>query len=203
MLKVRSLWIWPVLTLWLAGVAGGLGVLAAYAQRPGRVGEADPRWPEGSRLPHEVGRPTMLVFLHPRCPCSAATVGELHRALASGTGGATLIGVIGRPGDAEPGWMQSGLVDRFRTLTGARIAEDLDGAEASIFGAETSGTVMYFDAQGRLRFAGGVTPARGHEGDNIGRDAIARLLRGELPGAQRAPVYGCGLVRCGPREVPE
>jgi hypothetical protein len=45
-----------------------------------------------------------------------------------------------------------------------------------------------------LLFAGGITAARGHAGDNAGRSAIETLLAGGRPGYDRTPVFGCPIV---------
>ena len=53
-------------------------------------------------------------------------------------------------------------------------------------GATTSGHVLLYDAGGVLRFAGGITDGRGHEGDNAGLDAALALLRGHVPEVDKA-----------------
>jgi hypothetical protein len=52
---------------------------------------------------------------------------------------------------------------------------------------------MLFDASGALRYAGGITMSRGHEGDSAGSNALARILAGEQQ-AGRFPAFGCPLV---------
>ena len=54
--------------------------------------------------------------------------------------------------------------------------------------------VLLFDPEGALRFRGGVTSGRGHEGNNDGAAALESALRGR-PGARAwARVFGCGLA---------
>lgn len=57
--------------------------------------------------------------------------------------------------------------------------------------------VLLYDSDGRLQFAGGVTPSRGHTGTNPGRSAIISALVGDAQvdplAASLSPVYGCGL----------
>jgi hypothetical protein len=46
-----------------------------------------------------------------------------------------------------------------------------------------------------LLFSGGITPARGHEGDSAGSDAIVELVKGRIPSnVIREPVFGCTLL---------
>ncbi len=76
-----------------------------------------------------------------------------------------------------------------------------DGDEARRFGAATSGHVMLYDAAGRLHFSGGITPARGHEGDSLGRDAVIDLIEAYRSAGRRcSPVFGCPLAT--PRTAP-
>jgi hypothetical protein len=52
--------------------------------------------------------------------------------------------------------------------------------------------VLLFDAGGKLAFEGGITAARGHEGDNTGREAIAAHISGR-PAPNSQPTFGCAL----------
>jgi hypothetical protein len=79
-------------------------------------------------------------------------------------------------------------------LPDVAVAIDPDGREARAFGARTSGHVFAYDASGQLRFAGGVTAARGHEGGNPGLDRLTAALGGWRGGdALSSPVFGCPL----------
>jgi len=66
--------------------------------------------------------------------------------------------------------------------------------------------VLLYDAAGALRFSGGITAARGHEGDSMGAAAILSLLSAASPAVtaalapearqtalRAAPVFGCPL----------
>ncbi len=85
---------------------------------------------------------------------------------------------------------------------------DERGEAAKRFGARTSGLFFVYDADGRLRFRGGLTAARGHEGDNAGLEAAVATVRGETPetssaGIARSPVFGCALFADPPfAEIP-
>jgi hypothetical protein len=70
---------------------------------------------------------------------------------------------------------------------------DTNAKEAQRFGARTSGEVALYDDAGRLAFRGGITAARGHEGDSTGRDAILRWLN-HLPADKCSPTFGCPLL---------
>ena len=62
-----------------------------------------------------------------------------------------------------------------------------------VFHAETSGQTALYDATGNLLFSGGITSARGHEGDNDGRAAVVSLLTSDGAEERETPVFGCPL----------
>ena len=88
---------------------------------------------------------------------------------------------------------------RAAAIPGVRVVRDEHGDEAARFGAETSGVALLYDARQRLQFHGGLTSARGHEGDNAGRAAVLSLVNatGDAPG--QTPVFGCSLYGAGER----
>jgi hypothetical protein len=66
-----------VLPLWLIASALGLVTLWNYSSAPGIAGTPPIRWPTDSRLPRAAGVPTLVMVVHPQCPCSQASMGEL------------------------------------------------------------------------------------------------------------------------------
>ncbi len=102
--------------------------------------------------------------------------------------------VLLRPGrDREPGgWsdIEADLAD----LPRLTIRPDPGGEEARRFGVATSGHVLLYDPGGRLLFSGGITSARGHRGDNRGRDAVLDRMLGRAAGTAESPVFGCPLA---------
>jgi hypothetical protein len=75
------------------------------------------------------------------------------------------------------------------------LTSDLGGVEAERFQTKTSGQAILYDSAGHLRFNGGITASRGHEGDNVGLDAIADEIMRPGTGAAHAPVFGCRFGR--------
>jgi hypothetical protein len=178
---------------WLALAVGGFAALARYDARPGPDGPAAPQtWPAASTLTAAHDRATLVVFLHPLCPCSRATVAELERLLAGRSASLEARAVV-VTWDGEPESAAPDLRERLVEVPRLTVVED-DGTEASRFGATTSGTALLYDAEGVLRFRGGITPTRGHVGDNVGASAIAELVRGRTPAVTSTPVFGCALA---------
>jgi hypothetical protein len=167
---------------WLLVCAFGLVALAAQAGKSGESAGAPATWPVSARVPKAAGRPTLLLFAHPRCACTRATMRELERLLARAKDKPDVTVVLA-PGGEAPG-----------TIPGARVFRD-DGTEAARFSARTSGQVVIYGRDGKLAYSGGVTPSRGHEGDSRGRDLALLALSGTGSKESSADVFGCGLAK--------
>lgn len=177
--------------LWLLLV--GLFVVAwqvNYLGRPGKPADAPSLWP-GS-LPLGPGG-TLMVFLHPQCPCSRATLGQLALALReAGTPDLATYLIFLQPAGVGADFYRSSSWDLARTMAGVAPVVDENGRLSQKFGAATSGQALFYDASGRLVFAGGLTATRGHEGPSLGLDALLSALR-EQKTHSPTPVYGCPL----------
>jgi hypothetical protein len=153
-------------------------------------------WPADSKLPRE-SRSTVVVFIHPKCPCTRATLAELERLWVLRDRDATrdtqLFVVATMPADASSDWFTTANIDRAQKLDGAKLIIDAGGREAHRFGAATSGTVMWFDSSGRRLYAGGITASRGHEGANVGSQCLEELIRGGIQASAGIPALGCRL----------
>jgi hypothetical protein len=181
------------LATWLLTIGTGLGMLWAYADTPGPPATAKAMWPAGASFTRDTRGPVLVLFLHPQCPCSRATIGELARLLAGAPAPAAIYALVYRPADAEAGWERTDLWDSAAAMQGVHVMTDVGGAQARVFGAHVSGQTLLYSVTGSLLFSGGITGARGHEGDNPGRTALTSILAGETPGASRTPVFGCYL----------
>jgi hypothetical protein len=176
----------------LAALAAGGRLLLGYQSDPGAAAAAAPAWPEGCPIRPEAGRATVLLFAHPRCPCTRASLDELAWLLARSEGRADAWAVFVVPAGAPPGWERGSAWGAAEAVPRLRTWADLGGAEARRFGAATSGQVMVYGEDGRLAFSGGVTAGRGHRGGNPGRDAALAAIRGRAQRGAR-PVFGCPL----------
>ncbi|WP_224249247.1 thioredoxin domain-containing protein [Hyalangium gracile] len=187
--------------LWLAAVLGGMTALARYSTTPGEPPEAPSRWPADSALRPTPGRFLLVMLAHPRCPCSRASMGELEAVMARAGGRVDAYVLFLRPEGEGADWKQGELWRRAASIPGVTAQEDFGGVEARRLGATTSGHVLLYDAEGRLRFSGGITRSRGHAGDNAGRASLEALLLEGAEGEGQHPVYGCALR--GPTERDE
>lgn len=179
---------------WLTLTGFGGWQLSAYSFTPGPQGVAPVLWPAAAVNAREPGAFTVVVALHPECPCSQATLEELDSIVAQSGGRLhPLVLLVELPG--LPPAEDSALWQRARRIADVRLVKDRDGAEARRFGARTSGETRLYGPDGRLLFHGGITAARGHVGDNPGQAAIAGLLLhpGTTEPPRSSPVFGCAL----------
>lgn len=182
-----------VLGLWAVLVLAGYGMLSHYSATAGTGNTSTPAWPRDSQVTRKQGMPTLMLFIHPQCPCSRATIEELSNLLAQTPREVDTVGVFIRPADFEDGWEQTDLWTKFSGQPGARVMADPEGSETRRFGAATSGFTMLFDVEGKLVFSGGITSGRGHQGSSVGKDAILHWLHGEEIEIRESPVFGCPL----------
>jgi hypothetical protein len=188
---------------WCLCVAAGLWALLAYELTPATTAAAPGRWPTASRLVRDDARPSLVVFVHPHCPCSRASLAELNALVSDCKGRLALQIVFIKPAGCEEGWEQTDLLATAQRIPGAVVSVDLAGTEAARFGATTSGESLLYAPNGRLLFHGGLTRSRGHQGDNPGRAAVTALIRTGNATQQRSAVYGCGLSSRRAREKAE
>lgn len=179
---------------WAAAVAGGFSVLWRYELTRSPAGAAPVEWPADSEIAFQPGRANLVMAAHPHCPCTRASVGELARLMAQADGRLVAHVLLVRPDGESENWVATDLAASAAAIPGVEVRRDDGGVEAARFGALTSGHVVVYDGSGRRQFAGGITGARGHEGDNAGSGAVLAVVeRGDTEQPQ-TPVYGCPLL---------
>lgn len=180
--------------LWTGAIVGGLAALNRYKSTPGEIGTMPPQWPHSTSVERDEKVPTLVVFAHPLCPCTRASMTELGKLLDKHSTEVRTVIVAMRPSGTGEEWSRSALTETANRLPNATLMQDLDGKEAERFGARTSGTAALYDPRGRLLFHGGLTIARGHEGDSPGVKQIRALLKNEDATTRNTPVFGCSLL---------
>ena len=175
---------------WAALVGVGVRFLHAKATTPGERGQAEAEWPAASALQRSTQTPTVVMFVHPRCACSRASLTELNLTLQHAHAKAYVVFL--HPDGVEPDWAKSDTWHSAARLPNAERVIDHGGREAALFGAKTSGHVVVYDAGGALRFAGGITGSRAHEGENTGRVAVENALLGRRADPAH-DVFGCAM----------
>jgi hypothetical protein len=180
-----------------ATTLGGLITLSAFESAPGEFAAGPTVWPRAGNIKAHGDRPELLVYAHPFCACTNATISELARLEAARPAYLPVPAVtviVFRP-TADSAWQRTSLELRAARMRDVRFVWDDGGIEAKSFGATTSGTVMLYGADGKLQFRGGITGSRGHEGENFGLSELRALLVGtpRLPTAKTSKVFGCAL----------
>lgn len=183
--------------LWIALLLLGYGRMANYATTPGVLAAVPSIWKDDLGLGPLPEDGAIVVFLHPRCPCSNASLTELEE-VVSRTKTPPIRMVFFVPNPITENWTQSTAVSLARALPGASVVWDERGVIADRFGAKTSGHVLWYDRSGTLQFSGGVTAKRGHIGPNRGQTALVDLSVGKRPVTTTTPVFGCSLESGGP-----
>ena len=182
--------------VWGTAVSFAAVKLWRYDAAPGIAADAPPHWPADSHVARTPGLPTLVVLLHPHCPCSRATIGELAKLMTDCRGKLSATVLVVRPDGMSDDWVHSDLWTSAAAIPGVKVAVDDQGIETHRFGTVTSGEALLYSADGTQLFAGGITESRGHSGDNAGSSAIAALVLGDASapkGAAHTPVYGCPL----------
>jgi hypothetical protein len=180
--------------LWLSASVWGIFYLARYENTPAAVNGAYPSvFPTESRLERNALHPTLIFFAHPKCPCTRASLRELARLMTDADGKLQVYVVFIQPKDESEDWTQTDLRAKAEAIPNVRVVIDEGEREAQVFNAQTSGLTLLYDRGGNLRFDGGITAARGHEGDNAGRSAIFQILTEEADQTAETPVFGCPL----------
>lgn len=187
----------PVCLAWALIVGAGMVGLQIYSAGPGAVGAAPLAWPvAGREAESEWANPRLTMVIHPHCPCSRASVTSLEHIAAIVHERVDIELVAYLPHNASQSWSESALLAAARRIPGLRVRPDPCGSLAFQLGAVTSGHVFLHDQDHRLRFSGGITPSRGHEGPSLGRTELLALLRGHLTEESSVistPVFGCPL----------
>jgi hypothetical protein len=181
---------WPA---WCLLVAFGFHRAFLYESTPGEPASASAHWPSEATLTLDPARPTLVLFLHPRCPCSRATLDELEKLVARLPRRMAVRAVFYADDALGEGWELTALWQRAEDMPGVTLVADRLGAEARRFDAHASGQVFLYSRAGVLLFQGGITRGRGHAGDNPGAQAIAELIEGRAPATVSTPAFGCCL----------
>jgi hypothetical protein len=183
--------------VWALVIGAGVVQVAQYENTPG-TSASIVLPPADERLPLATDRATLIMFVHPKCPCSDASMAELAELMTKCAKQPAATVVFFRPTGQSDDWVKTRLWSAARAIPRVRTVIDADGALAKQFDAQTSGQVFLYEPDGRLAFSGGITGSRGHAGDNAGADALAMLLDGQLnlyaSAPIQAPVFGCQIL---------
>ncbi|MBP9093345.1 hypothetical protein KBI23_20155 [bacterium] len=183
-----------VVFLWAVLVLLGYGSMVFYSTAPAKSAVTVGKYPSSSSLSKGDGL-TLIIFLHPQCPCSIATVSELEGLLARSSLSSRLkvYAVVSSPVGCSQTFVKGAVIDSLSAVKNVQVFIDNDDVESQRFGAKTSGQTLLFDSDGKCLFRGGITAARGEVGANAGVDALRHYLSGGRYLINKTPVFGCSL----------
>lgn len=191
-----------VLAIWILLIGAGLSLFSWYSTTENSLQHkhrAPSVLPVSDKVLSVQGKKTCILFLHPHCPCSKATLTEWQRAVQAGSSTTTFYAVFfGGDGSVteQKKWLShTYLWNAVAHLPSVVSLIDSGSVLSSQFGAYTSGFVVLYDNNNKLLFSGGLTVARGHEGYNSYSRMLSEMLSLDSTSitSVTSPVYGCGL----------
>jgi hypothetical protein len=185
-------WLYVIIALWAGAIGFGMQRVWTYSTTPGSATAPPVRWPGSAELAPRAGEPVLMMFVHPQCPCTRASLHELQVIMERARQRPAAWVLITRPRDMPEGWEQTATWKMAQEIPGVRVRVDVDSVEARRFGAETSGHVILYDRRGAV-FSGGITSGRGHTGMNDAERQVIALLDGGPVKGEAFPVFGCKL----------
>jgi hypothetical protein len=209
LLRRRSKISIAIVVLWVAGIVLAMGAMSGCGSSL-RTELPPPieSWPTASRLVLDRESPTLIMFAHPRCECTKASLTELRGLMSRVAGKIHGYVLFAQPKGERAETLRTDNWIAAESIRGVTTLGDEAAREADLFGATTSGQVMLYDEGGRLLFSGGIAPLRGQLGDSpMLRGLLAAIestsvrepmvARVQMPSA----VFGCALHGKGNKDV--
>lgn len=181
------------LAVWLISLVIGLKILWDYHTTASAQQKKTPRIHSTSLLQLASQQPTLIMFAHPQCPCTKASILELQGIEQKLRGLVQIKIFFIQPASKDRSWVESSSWALAKMIPSAEVSVDRLGAMAKLFNAEISGEIALYSREGAPIFEGGITPSRGHVGDNHGTQSIIEAVRTGIASIKRTQVYGCGL----------
>lgn len=187
--------VWYLLFVLWAGLVGlGILYIIYYSNQPSPTRPTPDSWPVSTELKLAKDKPTLLLFMHPYCSCSHATLENLARLVAHIHGKASIYILFLSPDSLPVDWYKTESWHQASEIPGIHVLADTNGHIAQQFQATTSGQVLLYSPRGQKWFSGGITPSRSHAGDNKGSLIIEHLiLTHSKSDTYQTFVFGCPI----------
>jgi hypothetical protein len=182
--------------IWIATVTVGAVAMLRHEFDGQAEVHAPAAWPSELGVFNPAGRALSLVMVaHPDCPCTRASIAQLERLLAQSAGQTqAIVFVYQMPGVSRDELQNEDFWKRLEQIANLRPIADPAGAIAERLGADVSGSAAAYDREGKLRFQGGLTASRGHEGPSFALEHLRALALGQRTpsaGVASTPAFGC------------
>ena len=193
-MKIKEFTLVLFVTIWAILLGIGFVWMSDYSSRPGLSAKFNAKIPTEYFQKSTENLPQLFLFLHPKCSCSLATLGELEHLVADNQNRVEITVFFYKPMEESDDWVKTNLWYRTRRISSSVKMVILTEDEIEKFGVITSGQTLLYDGDGNLIFSGGITVARGHEGKSIGRETIENYLQTGNISVHETPVFGCLLT---------
>ena len=183
-----------LISVWLIAISTGLYFLYQYQNKNGELGTSSSHWIESSNIHFEENKNNVLMFLHPYCPCSRASLNELAKILSHKIKPSTVKIILAKPESKDSNWVYESPLYKITKELNFQSLIDKNSHESKLFEAKTSGLVLIFNKDKKLMFRGGITDSRGHEGDNKGAQKALTILQSiSSQSLEEFFVFGCEI----------
>src|ERR1051325_8825510 len=119
--------------VWLAVCSAGLWALWGYQYTPGQPALRFPRRLFGNVIKPSAGAGTLLLFVHPRCPCTRASIDSLALIMTQSRGKIAAYALFFKPVSFAEKWERSDLWEEAAAIPGVTVLKDEGGAQAGYF----------------------------------------------------------------------
>ena len=189
--KLKTCLLVLITSLWIGLSVYGVKRLLDYSSEAGVNGVIPIEWPSQSKIERQKNVPILIMFVHPKCPCTRASLAELKKILAVSKSNLIVTVVFSKAAFSATDWEKDFLWESVKHIEEIQTYVDLENHEAKMFGINTSGQTVLYDENGHLIFHGGITASRGHEGDNLGQITIINYLKNGSLNCTTTKAYGC------------
>lgn len=172
--------------VWFGACILGFAWLTTYELTPGKA------TPACTKLASGANGYTLAVYIHPLCPCSGATLAELQKLLNDCDQVSARVYFVKHEALSYD-LQKTRIWQSAAALPRTELIVDAKGESCRSMKVETSGQTILADKDGQVLFAGGITGARGHIGNNLGSQAVRNLVNGSSQSVRRTPVFGCAI----------
>lgn len=183
-----------IISIWVGSIIWSTKAMLIFQFTPGKMGKVFNDFPQKSKLVLDQTLPTLILFLHPKCTCSKASVEEIKIIKSSIKKEFKLIAVVQTASLKLTDELEK-LKEELSTLPHSTIVNDSYSFETNLFSVKTSGQIYIYSSFGELIYTGGSTSSRGTSSPSELRRTIASILETNKKPHQliTKSIYGCEM----------
>ena len=118
---------------WLAINVIGFAFVLQYETTPGVAAHSPTTWPPATAISRQPGVNTLILAVHPHCPCTRATLGELASIMAHTDRRLQACVLFLTPANCDPDWEKTDLWRTARAIPNTTVVSDFNGLQSSRF----------------------------------------------------------------------